>query len=160
MIATSPPFWMNWRGDKTMFDRFTDRARKAMQLARKEASEAGHSSINRAHLILGLVGERSGVAMAVLKNMGENIDRIECAARDYFPPIPGQEAEPSILPFTPEARRALECAVAESRAMGHDYVGTEHLLLGVLTTGARFDLNPDEIRSKILEFLGDTRKKP
>ena len=114
-----------------MFDRFTDRARKVMGLARQEAQRFNHDYIGTEHVLLGLVQEGSGVAASVLKNLDIDLKKIR------------QEVEKLVstgttmvtmgqLPFTPRAKKVLELSLEVASNLGHTYIGTEHLLLGLI----------------------------
>ena len=114
-----------------MFDRFTDRARKVMLLAHDEARRFNHEYVGTEHILLGLIREETGVAAIVLKNL--NIDmciiRLEVERIVQSGPDPVTMAK---LPQTPRAKKVLEYAVEEARTLGHKYVESEHLLLGLL----------------------------
>jgi len=145
-----------------MFDRFTDRARRVMQLARAEAVRLNHDYIGTEHVLLGLIQEGSGVAASVLRNLGVDLQRIrqeiERTVRRGASPAPrtGQ------LPFTPRAKKVLEFAIEEANSLGHNYIGTEHLLLGLLreTSGRAakvleaLGVRLRDVREEVLELLG------
>ncbi len=145
-----------------MFDRFTDRARRVMQLARAEAVRLNHDYIGTEHVLLGLIQEGSGVAASVLRNLGVDLQRIrqeiERTVRRGTAPAPrtGQ------LPFTPRAKKVLEFAIEEANSLGHNYIGTEHLLLGLLreTSGRAakvmeaLGVRLRDVREEVLELLG------
>ena len=144
-----------------MFDQFTDRARKICALARHEAERLNHDYIGTEHLLLGLIVEGSGVAANVLENLDVNIERAREEVKDLVKPAP----EPLLtgaFPFTPRGKKVLEFAIDEARLLGHKYVGSEHLLLGVLREtkglGAQvlinMGLNLDDVRCEVMEFLG------
>src|SRR5688572_6239814 len=148
-----------------MFDRFTDRARKVMGLAKAEAQRLNHEYIGTEHVLLGLVQEGSGVAANVLKNMNIDLKRIRAEIEKIVKGSPTMVTQGN-LPFTPRAKKVLELAVEEASNLGHNYIGTEHLLLGLIKENegiaARVLLNLgvklEEVREEILEFLGaDTR---
>src|SRR5437016_45508 len=114
-----------------MYERFTDRARKVMHLANQEAQRFCHEHIGTEHILLGLVKENSGVAANVLQNLNIDlrtvrleVEKIVQAAADA---VPSKK-----LPQTPRAKKVIEYALEESRKLNHNYVGTEHLLLGLL----------------------------
>lgn len=144
-----------------MFDRFTDRARKVMGLARQEAQRFNHEYIGTEHILLGLVQEGSGVAASVLRNMDVDLKKIR------------QEVEKMVqtgnnlvtmgqLPFTPRAKKVLELSLEEATNLGHNYIGTEHLLLGLLRENEsvaskvlmNLGLKLDDVRDEVLDFLG------
>jgi len=144
-----------------MFDRFTDRARKVMGLAKAEAQRLNHEYIGTEHILLGLVQEGSGVAANVLKNMNIDLKRIRTEIEKIVKGSPTMVTQGN-LPFTPRAKKVLELAVEEASNLGHNYIGTEHLLLGLIKENegiaARVLLNLgvklEEVRDEILEFLG------
>jgi len=146
-----------------MFDKFTDRARKVMSLARAEAQRLGHDSIGTEHILLALIKEGSGVAARAMQNLDIDLKKVGEEVEKQIPSEPKPVAAGS-LPFTPRAKRALEFAHEEAANLGHDYIGTEHLLLGLLREqeglAARVLVNLgvrlDEIRDEILNILGAT----
>src|SRR5262247_3479566 len=144
-----------------MFDRFTDRARKVMNLAKSEAQRLNHEYIGTEHILLGLVQEGSGVAANVLRNMGIDLKRIRAEIEKL---VKGSSTMVPMgnLPFTPRAKKVLELALEEASQLGHNYIGTEHLLLGLIKENegiaARVLLNLgvklEDVREEVLEFLG------
>jgi ATP-dependent Clp protease ATP-binding subunit ClpC len=145
-----------------MFDRFTERARKVMSLARLEAQRFYHDYVGTEHILLALVKEGTGVAAVVLKKMGVELKEIrqeieKTVERGPEPVNPNQQ-----LPYTPRAKRVLELALEEARSLGHHYIGTEHLLLGLLREQEgiaaqvliNLGLKLDEVREEIHNFLG------
>src|SRR5258706_14109824 len=116
-----------------MFERFTDRARRAVVLAQEEARMLSHGYIGTEHLLLGLVHEGEGVAARALETMGVSLE----TARQQVRSIVGKrrDAESGHIPFTPRAKRVLELSLREANQLGHDYIGTEHLLLGLIREG-------------------------
>ncbi len=144
-----------------MFDKFTDRARKVMALARKEAQKFNHDFIGTEHILLGLVHEGSGVAATVLKNLDVEASKIR------------KEIEKSVqsghsmihmsqVPFTPRAKRVLELCQEAAKELRHNYIGTEHLLLGLIreeqglaaSVLKDLGLSLDDVRTEVLEILG------
>ena len=144
-----------------MFDRFTDRARKVMALARKEAQRFNHDFIGTEHILLGLIQEGSGVAANVLKNLGVEINRIRAEIEKNVQSGPSMVTMGQ-LPFTPRAKKVLELSMEEANELGHNYIGTEHLLLGLLRENdgvaaqVLMDLNIklEDVRNEVLELLG------
>jgi ATP-dependent Clp protease ATP-binding subunit ClpC len=114
-----------------MYERFTDRARKVMQLANQEAQRLNHEYIGTEHILLGLVKEGSGVAANVLKNLDVDLRKIRLEVEKLVVACP-EACLPGKLPQTPRAKKVLECTIEEARNLNHNYVGTEHLLLGLL----------------------------
>jgi ATP-dependent Clp protease ATP-binding subunit ClpC len=144
-----------------MFDRFTDRARKVMQLARSEAMRFNHEYIGTEHVLLGLIQEGSGVAANVLKNLGLDLAKIRHEIEKTVQAGPNMVTIGQ-LPFTPRAKKVLEFAVEEATALGHNYIGTEHLLLGLLRESGgkaaqvllNLGVRLQEVREEVLELLG------
>jgi len=144
-----------------MFDRFTDRARKVMGLARQEAQRFNHNYIGTEHILLGLVQEESGVAASVLRNMDIELKKVRLEVEKQVQS--GDSGKPvGQLPFTPRAKKVLELAMEEAANLGHNYIGTEHLLLGLIKEqdgmAARvlisLGLRLDEVREQVLDLLG------
>ncbi len=144
-----------------MFDRFTDRAKKVMSLARQEAQKFNHEYIGTEHILLGLVQEGNGVAANVLQKMAVDLDKIRQEVEKIVKSGPSM-ATMSNLPFTPRAKKVLELAMEEASQLGHNYIGTEHLLLGLIKENegiaAQVLLNLrvklEDVRIQVLEFLG------
>ncbi|MCP4549056.1 MAG: ATP-dependent Clp protease ATP-binding subunit [bacterium] len=149
-----------------MNDRFTERVRKVLFLARDEASRLQHEYIGTEHLLLGIVREGEGIAGTVLKKMGVEFEQIRMAVEKLVSATGGTVMVGEI-PFTPRAKTVLELSVEEARLLGHNYVGTEHLLLGLIREGegvaARvlLDLGADrkKVREEILKLLGSSGGK-
>ncbi len=117
-----------------MFNRFTERARKVLVLAKEEARRFNHDYIGTEHILLGLVREGEGVACAVLQNLGADLDRLRMEIEKLISPGSATSVVGDI-PFTPRAKKALELAAEEARSLGHNYIGTEHILLGLIREG-------------------------
>ena len=113
-----------------MFEPFTDCARKIMQLANKQAQRFGHEYIGTEHILLGLAQEGNGVAANVLKNLHVDLSDIRKAAEKFT--IPGTGDTKGKLRLSPEADRVIQYAMAAARELNHNYIGSEHLLLGLL----------------------------
>src|SRR3984957_10855686 len=114
-----------------MYERFTDRARKVMQLANQEAQRLNHEYIGTEHILLGLVKEGSGVAANVLKNLDVDLRKIRLEVEKLVQLGPDMVTLGK-LPQTPRSKKVIEYAMEEARNLNHNYVGTEHLLLGLL----------------------------
>jgi len=134
-----------------MHDKFTERVRKVIYLAREEAARLQHDYIGTEHLLLGVIREGEGIAATVLNNLGLDLDRIRQEVEKMVSPSGGTMTIGEI-PFTPRAKRVLELAVEEARTLGHNYVGTEHLLLGLIREG-------EGVAAKVLLELGVDRKR-
>ena len=115
------------------FDKFTDRARKVLTLAQDEAQRFNHNYIGTEHLLLGLVREGEGVAARVLENMNVELAKVRTAVEFII----GRGDRPVVgeVGLTPRAKRVIELAIDEARRLGHNYIGTEHLLLGLVREG-------------------------
>jgi ATP-dependent Clp protease ATP-binding subunit ClpC len=116
-----------------MFERFTDRARRVMDLAEEEARMLSHSYIGTEHLLLGLIHEGEGVAAQVLESLGISLQAVRQQVEEFIGQ--GQQAVPRCIPFTPRAKKVLELARREAFQLGHGYIGTEHILLGLIREG-------------------------
>src|SRR5687767_11280478 len=144
-----------------MYERFTDRARKVMQLANQEAMKFNHEYIGTEHILLGLVQEGSGVAANVLKNMNIDLEKIRHEVEKIVKTGPSMVTMGQ-LPFTPRAKKVLELSMEEASQLSHNYIGTEHLLLGLIRENEgiaaqvlmNLGVKLDEVREEVLEFLG------
>ena len=118
----------------SMFERFTDRARRAVGLAQEEARRLNHDYIGTEHILLGLIQEGEGVAAKVLESLGISLEAVRQQVEKIIGR--GQQAPSGHIPFTPRAKKVLELSVREANAPGHDYIGTEHILLGLIREGS------------------------
>jgi ATP-dependent Clp protease ATP-binding subunit ClpC len=146
-----------------MYERFTDRARKVMQLANQEAQRFNHEYIGTEHILLGLVKEGSGVAANVLKNLDVDLRKIRMEVEKIVQTGPGgDQVVLGKLPHTPRAKKVIEYSVEEARNLNHNYVGTEHLLLGLLREQEgvaaqvlmNLGLKLEDVREEVLNLLG------
>ncbi|MEC9374692.1 MAG: ATP-dependent Clp protease ATP-binding subunit, partial [Planctomycetota bacterium] len=144
-----------------MFERFTDRARKVMALANQEAQRFNHEYIGTEHILLGLVKEGSGVGANVLKNLGVDLRKVRLEVEKLVKSGPDMVTMGK-LPQTPRAKKVIEFAIEEARNLNHNYVGTEHLLLGLLREHdgvaaqvlMNLGLKLEEVREEVLNLLG------
>ncbi len=144
-----------------MYERFTDRARKVMQLANQEAQRFNHEYIGTEHILLGLVKEGSGVAANVLKNLDIDLRKIRLEVEKIVQSGPDMVTMGK-LPQTPRAKKVIEYSIEEARNLGHNYVGTEHLLLGLLREQEgvaaqvlmNLGLKLEDVREEVLNLLG------
>src|SRR5712691_9222828 len=144
-----------------MFERFTDRARKVMALANQEAQRFNHEYIGTEHILLGLVKEGSGVAANVLKNLDVDLRKIRLEVEKLVKSGPDMVTRGK-LPQTPRAKKVIEYAIEEARNLNHNYVGTEHILLGLLREHdgvaaqvlMNLGLKLEEVREEVLNLLG------
>ena len=147
---------------------FTDRVRKVLQKSREEAARLHHEYVGTEHILLGLVREGEGVATAVLTNLGVDLDNIRNAVEKAVRPGEPSAAAGPDLPYTSRAKKVLELAMNEAREMDHSFVGTEHLLLGVMREergiGAQvladFGVNLEQARAETLRLLGGVKGVP
>src|SRR5262249_26120646 len=128
-----------------MFERFTDRARRVVVLAQEEARMLNHNYIGTEHILLGLIHEGDGVAAKALESLGISLE----AVRQQVEEITGRGQQPlsGHIPFTPEAKKVLELSLREALQLGHTYIGTEHILLGLIRAG-------DGVAAQVLVKLG------
>src|SRR3989454_9591075 len=144
-----------------MYERFTDRARKVMQLANQEAQRFNHEYIGTEHILLGLVKEGSGVAANVLKNLDIDLRKIRLEIEKIVQSGPDMVTMGK-LPQTPRAKKVIEYSIEEARNLNHNYVGTEHLLLGLLREQEgvaaqvlmNLGLKLEDVREEVLNLLG------
>ncbi len=153
-----------------MFERFTDRARRVVVLAQEEARILDHNYIGTEHLLLGLIHEGEGVAAKALEAMGISLE----AVRQQVEEITGRgkDAPSGHIPFTPRAKKVLELSLRESQQLGHNYIGTEHILLGLIREGqgvaaqvlTNLGADLDRTRQQVIELLhgyqGEGQDKP
>ncbi len=144
-----------------MFERLTDRARKVMALANQEAQRFNHEYIGTEHILLGLVKEGSGVGANVLKNLDIDLRKVRLEVEKLVKSGPDMVTMGK-LPQTPRAKKVIEYAIEEARNLNHNYVGTEHLLLGLLREHEgvaaqvlmNLGLKLEEVREEVLNLLG------
>src|SRR6516164_4679397 len=144
-----------------MYERFTDRARKVMQLANQEAQRFNHEYVGTEHVLLGLIKEGSGVAANVLRNLDVDLRKIRNEIEKIVQAGP-EMVTMGKLPQTPRAKKVIEYAIEEARNLNHNYVGTEHLLLGLLREQEgvaaqvlmNLNLKLEEVREEVLNLLG------
>ena len=113
-----------------MFDRFDEQARRAVVLAQEEARMLNHNSLGTEHILLGLMHEGQGVAAQALESLGISLHAVREQVEDIAGP--GQQVPSGSIPFTPRAKNVLELSLREALQLGHNYIGTEHILLGLL----------------------------
>ncbi len=150
------------RDSMDRFDKFTDRARKVLTLAQDEAQRFNHNYIGTEHLLLGLVREGEGVAARVLENMNVELAKVRTAVEFII----GRGDRPVVgeVGLTPRAKRVIELAIDEARRLGHNYIGTEHLLLGLVREGEgiaagvleSLGVNLDKVRHEVIRVLSQS----
>jgi ATP-dependent Clp protease ATP-binding subunit ClpA len=117
-----------------MFERFTERARRVVVLAQEEARMLNHNYIGTEHILLGLIREGSGVAATALESLGISLEAVRQQVKEIIGR--GQQAPSGHIPFTPRAKKVLELSLSEANGLGHNYIGTEHILLGLIREGS------------------------
>ncbi|HDK46156.1 MAG TPA: NDP-hexose 4-ketoreductase, partial [Actinobacteria bacterium] len=142
-----------------MFERFTDRARRVVVLAQEEARLLNHNYIGTEHILLGLIHEGEGIAAQALQSLGVNLDGVRTQVVEIIGQ--GQQAPSGHIPFTPRAKKVLELSLREALQLGHNYIGTEHILLGLIREGEGVatqvlqNLNADlpRVRQAVIQLL-------
>jgi ATP-dependent Clp protease ATP-binding subunit ClpC len=150
------------REKKAMFERFTEKAIKVIMLAQEEARRLGHNFVGTEQILLGVIGEGTGVAAKVLKAMGVNLKDARIEVEKIIGRGSGFVAVE--IPFTPRAKRVLELSLEEARQLGHNYIGTEHLLLGLIREGEgvaarvleNLGVDLSKVRTEVIRMLGET----
>ncbi len=149
--------------DRDRFDPFTERARKVLSLAQEEAQRLQHPYIGTEHLLLGLVREGEGVAAKVLSNLGVELTRVRSTVELIVGR--GDRIVLGEIPLTPRAKMVIELAVDEARHLNHPYIGTEHLLLGLVREGAgitvgalqSLGVNLEKVRTETIQVLNQQK---
>ena len=148
-----------------MFERFTDRARLVVVRAQEEARALNHSYIGTEHILLGLIHDGKGVGAKALESLGISLDTVRQQVQETTGQ--GQYAPSGHIPFTPQAKKVLELALSESKALGHHYVGTEHILLGLNREGdgvaaqvlLKLGAELTRVRQQVIQLLQDYQAK-
>jgi ATP-dependent Clp protease ATP-binding subunit ClpC len=143
-----------------VFERFTDRARQVVVLAQEEARMLNHNYIGTEHLLLGLVHEGEGVAAKALESLGISLEAVRQQIEEIIGQ--GQQAPAGHIPFTPRAKKVMELAGREATDLGHNYIGTEHLLLGLIREGegvaaqvlVKLGADLAGVRQQVIHLLG------
>jgi ATP-dependent Clp protease ATP-binding subunit ClpC len=149
-----------------MFERFTDRARRVVVLAQEEARMLNHNYIGTEHILLGLIHEGEGVAAKALESLGISLDALRQQVEEIIGQ--GQHTQSGHIPFTPRAKKVLELSLREALQLGHNYIGTQHILLGLSREGDGVaaqvlvqlgtDLNP--VRQQVIQFTSGQQPLP
>src|SRR5687768_467644 len=141
-----------------MFERFTERARQVVVLAQDEARALKHNYIGTEHILLGLLREEEGLAARVLESLDITVEEVRAQVARIVGQ--GDEVTTGQIPFTPRAKKVLELSLREALGLGHNYIGTEHVLLGLLREGEGVAIrilmefaNPEDIQSEVLNVL-------
>jgi len=143
-----------------MFERFTDRARRVVVLAQEEARMLNHNYIGTEHILLGLIHEGEGVAAKALESLGISLEAVRQQVEEIIGQ--GQQAPSGHIPFTPRAKKVLELSLREALQLGHNYIGTEHILLGLIREGegvaaqvlVRLGADLDRVSQQVVQLLG------
>jgi ATP-dependent Clp protease ATP-binding subunit ClpC len=130
-----------------VFERFTDRARRVVVRAQDEARTLNHDFISTEHILLGLVDEGQGLAAKALESLGISLQAVRERVEDAVPPGQNPPRPGGHIPFTPRAKKVLELSLSEAKVLGHHYIGTEHILLGLLREG-------EGVAAQVLVALG------
>jgi ATP-dependent Clp protease ATP-binding subunit ClpC len=149
-----------------MFERFTDRARRVVVLAQDEARTLNHNYIGTEHVLLGLIHEREGAAAQALASLGISLEAVRQQVERIIGQ--GQQASSGHIPFTPRAKKVLELSLREALQLGHDYIGTEHILLGLIGEGegvaaqvlVKLGADLNLARQQVIQLHGDQGKEP
>jgi ATP-dependent Clp protease ATP-binding subunit ClpC len=149
-----------------MFERFTDRARRVVVLAQDEARLLDHNYIGTEHLLLGLLQEGQGVAARALEALGVDLTDVRSRVQEIIGR--GQHEQTGHIPFTPRAKTVLELSLREALDLGHEYIGTEHILLGLVREGegvaaqvlVALGAGEDQVREKVTELVGRPSPRP
>ena len=150
-----------------MFERFTDRARRVVVLAQEEARMLNHNYIGTEHILLGLIHEGEGVAAKALESLGISLDAVRQQVEEIIGQ--GQQAPSGHIPFTPRAKKVLELSLREALQLGHNYIGTEHILLGLIREGdgvaaqvlVKLGADLNRVRQQVLQLLhGRSAEEP
>jgi len=144
-----------------MFERFTDRARRVVVLAQEEARHLDHNYIGTEHILLGLIHEGEGVAARALESLGISLEAVRIEVVEIVGH--GDEAPTGHIPFTPRAKKVLELSLREALALSHNYIGTEHILLGLIREGqgvaaqvlVKLGADFDRVRQQVVQLLAD-----
>ena len=143
-----------------MFQRFTDRARRVVVQAQKEAGMLGHDYLGTEHVLLGLIHDGNGVAAKALEALGIGSDAVRQRVEEVT--VRGEQVPSGRIPFTEQAKDVLKLALQESHDLGHDYIGTEHILLGLIREGdgvaagvlSALGADLDRTRQQVIRLLG------
>ena len=163
--SVSPLLWAGGRvllggaRRRTMFERFTDRARRVVVRAQEDARVLNHDLVGTEHILLGLIHEGGGVGTRTLESLGISLDVVRQEVEEIIGR--GQHERPGSIPFTPRAKKVLDLTLAEAAQLGHDYVGTEHILLGLIREGngvaaqvlVKHGADPNRVRQQVIWLI-------
>ena len=148
-----------------MFERFTDRARRVVVLAQEEARMLNHNYIGTEHILLGLIHEGEGVAAKAMESLGISLEAVRAQVEEIIGQ--GQQAPSGHIPFTPRAKKVLELSLREALQLGHNYIGTEHILLGLIREGegvaaqvlVKLGADLNRVRQQVIQLLSGYQGK-
>ena len=148
-----------------MFERFTDRARRVVVLAQEEARMLNHNYIGTEHILLGLIHEGEGVASKALESLGISLESVREQVQEIIGQ--GQQAPSGHIPFTPRAKKVLELSLREALQLGHNYIGTEHILLGLIREGegvaaqvlVKLGADLNRVRQQVIQLISGYQGK-
>jgi hypothetical protein len=149
-----------------MFERFTDQARRVVVLAQEEARMLNHNYIGTEHILLGLIHEGCGVAAEALESLGISLDAVRQQVEEIIGQ--GQEVPSGHIPFTPRGKKVLELSLRESLQLGHNYIGTEHILLGLIREGdgvagqvlVKLGADLNRVRQQVIQLISSQQPQP
>ena len=149
-----------------MLQRFTDRARRVVVLAQEEARMLDHSYIGTEHILLALIDEGGGVGAKALELLGISLDAVRQQVEEIIGQ--GQQAPSGHIPFTPRAKKVLELSLREALQLGHNYIGTEHILLGLLREGdgvaaqvlVKLGADLNRVREQVIQLISGQQPQP
>src|ERR1700733_8829931 len=149
-----------------MFERFTDRARRVVVLAQEEARMLNHNYIGTEHILLGLIHEGEGVGAKALESLGISLEAVRQQVEEIIGQ--GQQVPSEEVPFTPRAKKGLELSLGEALQLGHTYIGTEHILLGLIREGdgvaaqvlVKLGANLNQVRQQVITLVSGHQPQP
>ena len=149
-----------------MFERFTDRGRRVVVLAQQEARMRNHSFIGTEQILLALIDEGDGTGVKALESLGISLDAVRQQVEEIIGQ--GQHAPSGHIPFTPRAKKVLELSLCESVQLGHDYIGTEHILLGLIRQGdgvaaqvlVKLGADLNRVRQQVIQLISGQQPQP
>ena len=149
-----------------MLERFTDRARRVVKLAEEEARMLNHNYIGTEHILLGLIREDEGVAAKALESLGISLQAVRQQVEEIIGQ--GQQVPFEVIPFTPQSKKVLELSLRESLQLGHSYIGTEHILLGLIREGdgvaaqvlVKLGADLNRVRQQVIQLISGQQPQP
>jgi ATP-dependent Clp protease ATP-binding subunit ClpC len=166
MLWAGSQVLLNSARRRTMLQRFTDRARRVVVLAQEEARMLNHSYIGTEHILLALLDEGDGVGAKALELLGISLDAVRQQVEEIIGR--GQHTPSGHIPFTPRSKKVLELSLREALQLGHDYIGTEHLLLGLIREGdgvaaqvlVKLGADLNRVREQVIQLISGQQPQP